>query len=100
MLTIAALILATAQAPQAARPVNPLAPVLWVDPRGQIMVDGEEASPKVNAGVEKVRTPYGMGFDFSGAKSGILFPDKQSFKITGDMSISAWIFARSYAPNG
>ena len=100
MLTIAALILATSQTPPAAKPLNPLAPVIWINPRGEIIVDGEVATPTIDPGVSKVKTPYGIGYDFNGSRSGIVFPDRQSFKITGDMSISAWIYVRNYAPNG
>ena len=100
MLTIAALILATSQTPPAAKPINPLAPVIWIDPRGDILVDSQEVTPKFDAGVEKVKTPYGMGYDFNGAKSGIRLPDQGTFKITGDLSISAWLFVRNFAPNG
>lgn len=45
-------------------------------------------------------TPRGTGYDFSGAKSGLLIPDLAPLALTGSMTVSVWIRPRSYANDG
>lgn len=77
-----------------------IVPVLWLDVQGNILIDGDAVEPQINPGVAKQKTPIGIAFNFSGEKSGILFGDKSSLKLTGNITVSAWLFPKSYAPNG
>jgi hypothetical protein len=77
-----------------------LNPVLWLDLKGNILVNGTAVSPQINPGVYKMNTPDGVAYNFAGAKSGLLFGDNPAMKLNGSMTVSVWLYPRSYAPNG
>jgi len=77
-----------------------LNPVFWLDLQGNILVDGKQITPQVNPGVSRIKTPDGIAYNFAGAKSGMLLGDNPAFKLNGDMTVSTWLYPRSYAPNG
>jgi hypothetical protein len=95
MFALAAVILSTSK--HVHQDLNPL---LWMDLKGNILVKGEQFSPQVDPGVYKINTPDGVAYNFAGAKSGLLFGDNAAFKQGGSMTVSAWLYPRSYAPNG
>jgi hypothetical protein len=75
-------------------------PVLWLNLKGDILINGADVAPQVNPGVYKLNTPEGVAYNFAGAKSGMLFGDNSALKLSGDMTVSAWIYPKTYAPNG
>jgi hypothetical protein len=93
MIALTALIVAT-------HSKQDLNPVFWMDAKGNILINGTATAPQVNPGVYRVNTPSGVAYSFAGGKSGILFGDNPALKLGGDMTVSAWIYPRSYAING
>ncbi len=75
-------------------------PVLWLDLRGNVLVNGQPASPRVNPGVTRFNTPEGVTYNFGGHKSGILFGDDPALKLSGSMTIAAWLYPRQYVVDG
>ncbi len=75
-------------------------PILWLDTQGNVLVQGREYVPIVTPGVTANHTSKGVVYDFSGNRGGILFGDPDALKLSGSMTISSWIYLRSYANNG
>lgn len=75
-------------------------PVLWLNLNGDILVAGRPVTPQFNEGASKVETRDGVAYNFLGGTSGVLFGDNPALKLNGNLTVSAWIFPRSYAPNG
>ena len=76
------------------------APVLWLDPRGSLLVDGVPVRGRMTPGAEMVRTPLGLGLDLSGRRGGLLLGDLPALKLTGSLTISTWIYLRSHVSAG
>ncbi len=75
-------------------------PVLWFDLKGNVLVNGHSANAQFNPGVGKVNTPDGLAYNFAGHKSGILLGDNAALRLTGSITVSAWIYPRSYVNDG
>lgn len=75
-------------------------PVLWLDLQGRILVDGRTFEPKMTPGATQRHIANGTAYEFSGAHGGILFGDPVPLQLSGSMTISTWVYLRSYAPNG
>lgn len=88
---IAIAVLPKAQAPQ---------PTLWLNPNGQISIEGRSFKPRFTDGVRTYRTHLGTAYDFSGPRSGLHFGDLNQLKITGSMTVALWINPRSYVNDG
>lgn len=75
-------------------------PVLWLDPRGGLRLNGEMIRGRFSPGASPVRTPLGMGLDLSGRRSGLLLPDRAELTFPDSLTISTWVYPRRYAANG
>jgi hypothetical protein len=62
---------------------------------GSISAEGQ-APPKLREGTSVVRVPGGVGFDFDGKLSGLMFPDNSSLSFDSQLTIAAWIRPRAY----
>jgi len=74
-------------------------PVLWLSPRGELLVAGQPVRPKAN-GVVRTRALGGYAYSFAGPKSGILLGDLPPLRLTGSMTVATWINPRSYVDDG
>lgn len=77
-----------------------IAPVLWLNTRGDVLLDGHPVETKFTPGATKRSIAKGIAFDFSGSHGGILLGDPESLQLAGSMTVSTWVNLRSYAPNG
>lgn len=75
-------------------------PALWLQPNGQITVEGRTFKPRFTEGVKVYRTHFGATYDFYGPRSGVHFGDLNPLKITDSMTVSLWINPRSYVNDG
>jgi hypothetical protein len=75
-------------------------PVLWLAPNGQIMVQGQAVQPTFSPGTRAIKTSRGVVYDFDGRRSGILLPDVRPLQLTESMTVSTWIYLRSYVNDG
>lgn len=75
-------------------------PVLWLHPNGVITVDGKKAETRLANGARAVRLDQGIAYDFNGVRSGILFGDMPNFQIVDALTVSAWIYPRSFVNDG
>lgn len=75
-------------------------PLLWMRPTGEITIAGAPAQYETSPGTTKVRAPGGIAFDFDGRRSGLLLGDPPQLKLTGSMTVSAWLYLRSYINDG
>ena len=75
-------------------------PVLWLDPKGRILLSGKDATATFQDRVKRLRTPFGITYDFSGGRSAIRFQDLPDLHLTGSMTVAVWIYPRSYAIDG
>jgi len=75
-------------------------PVLWLDTRGNITVDGKTFTPRVADGATRYPTPDGIVYNFTGKRGGLHFGDLPELKLTGSITISVWLNPRSYVNDG
>ena len=75
-------------------------PALWLQPDGQVTVQGRAVNPIFSPGTRKINTGNGVAFDFDGKRSGILLGDIPALQITDSMTISVWLNLRSYVNDG
>lgn len=75
-------------------------PALWLQPNGQITIEGRSFKPRFTEGVKVYRNHFGAVYDFSGPKSGVHFGDLNPLKIIDSMTVSIWINPRSYVNDG
>lgn len=76
------------------------APVLWLDARGEILVNDQPFTPRLTFGATKVRTNNGIAYSFSGERGGLLFGDVPALRLYGSMTVSTWIYPRNYVTSG
>lgn len=91
---ITSLLALTAMSSQASKPI------LWLNPNGSILMQGQKIEPQINAGVTRVRYPAGTAYSFAGSRSGILLGDAQPLKPKGSFSISTYLYLRSFVNDG
>ena len=85
--------------PVAVRQSTP--PVLWLQPNGQVSVSGKPYKDfRITTGAAGINTPLGRGLSLNGTRGGMLFPDRPEFKLTKSISVSAWLYLRSYHNDG
>ncbi|MBN9502456.1 MAG: hypothetical protein BGO01_13655 [Armatimonadetes bacterium 55-13] len=82
----------------AARPA--VEPVLWLRPDGEITIQGRRYSPKFSPGTRVYRSQFGATYDFDGRRSGLLFGDVPALRLTQSMTVSVWLYLRSYVNDG
>ena len=75
-------------------------PVLMMDVRGNIFVAGKPYTPRYVDGARKFQTSEGSAYVFNAKKNGVHFEDLAVFKLTGSMTISAWVCPKSYVNEG
>lgn len=75
-------------------------PVLWLNLKGEVLVDGQSVKPRMTPGASRFRGQNGMTYSFTGERGGILFPDLPNFRLTGSISVATWIYAKSYVNDG
>lgn len=75
-------------------------PVLWLHPKGQLLVEGKPAPGRLTAGARTAKTPYGLGLDLNGTRGGLLLADRPAFGLTGSLTVSTWLYLRSYVNDG
>jgi hypothetical protein len=71
-------------------------PTLWLNLRGDVLVAGRPASPRFTPGASRYRSRDGVVYNFSGQHGGILFDDLPALALTKSITISTWIYPRSY----
>ena len=74
--------------------------MLWMNLRGQVLVQGKPAPVRFNPGVTRQRFYDGISYNFFGPKSGILIPDLPALRLTGSMTVSAWVNPRNFVKDG
>ncbi len=75
-------------------------PVLWMNPRGSLLVQGKETSARLTTGAKTVRTPFGLGLDLNGTHGGLLVADLPPLALSRSLTVSTWIYLRSYVNDG
>mgnify|MGYP000182658593 CR=1 FL=1 len=75
-------------------------PALWLRPDGKTTIDGQLVQPKILSGTRLVRMNGVTAYDFDGNKGGLLFGDAPALRLTGSMTVSAWIKLRGYVEQG
>jgi len=75
-------------------------PVLWMNLKGEILVGGQTATPKVTPGVTRTRTADGFAYNFNGGRGGILFGDMPQLKLSESITVSVWLNPRNYVSDG
>lgn len=75
-------------------------PALWLNLRGDILVDGRAVKPRFTPGAARIQGPNGTSYSFSGQRGGILFPDLENFHLGQSITVSTWINAKSYVNDG
>lgn len=75
-------------------------PALWLNPKGTVLVAGKEATARATKGAQTVRTPFGLGLDLNGTHGGLLLADFPALALTRSMTVSTWIYLRSYVNDG
>lgn len=75
-------------------------PILWLRPDGQITLGGRSVEPTFSPGTRRSRLRDGVAFDFGGKRSGLLLPDFPAFRLQDEITVSCWIYLRSYVNDG
>jgi hypothetical protein len=75
-------------------------PLLWLRPDGRITVEGKVVEPTFSPGTRRIRIREGTAFDFDGKRSGILLPDSPVFRLRDEITVSCWIYLRTYWNDG
>lgn len=75
-------------------------PIFWLNPNDSILLNGNEIKPKISEGVAAVRYPAGVAYSFNGQHGGILLGDPASLKPKGALTISSYLYLRSYVNDG
>lgn len=78
----------------------PVEPVLWLNPRGALLSQGKEIGARLTPGAKTVRTPYGLGLDLNGTHGGLLVADLPQLGLSRSLTVSTWIYLRSYVNDG
>ncbi len=78
----------------------PPEPVLWLSPKGTLLVEGKPAQARLTTGAKTVRTPFGLGLDLDGTHGGLLVADRATLALTRSLTVSTWIYLRSYVNDG
>jgi len=73
---------------------------LWLAPSGQIEVEGRPVEARMTPGAARIPIAGGFGYDFTGQHGGILLGDVPELRLTGSMTVSVWLFLRSYVSSG
>jgi len=76
------------------------APVFMLGMDGRIQMGRRTFEAELMPGATQKRIAKGMAYDFIGQRGGILLGDPAPLQLTGSMTISSWVYLRSYAPNG
>ena len=85
--------------PVAIRQTTP--PVLWVQPDGQVTISGKPFKDyRITKGAIGINTPLGRGISLDGTRGGMLLPDRPEFKLTKSITVSTWMYLRSYHNDG
>jgi len=71
-----------------------------MNPRGALLVQGKEASARLTQGAKTVRTPFGLGLDLNGTHGGLLVADLPPLSLNRSLTVSTWIYLRSYVNDG
>lgn len=71
-------------------------PVLWLSPRGSLLVSGQPIKGRLTQGAQEVRTPLGQGLEIGGKRGGLLLQDLPAFALGRSITISSWIYLRGY----
>ncbi len=79
---------------------QPPSPVLWLHPNGTVLVAGAGAPARQTRGAQTVQTPFGLGLDLDGAHGGLLLQDLPALALTKSMTVSTWVYLRSYVNAG
>ena len=77
-----------------------VAPVLWLHPNGQVLINGQAFQPKVRPGTRPVKLNGIVGYDFNGDNGGLLLGDAPALRLNGSITVSTWINLRSYVNQG
>ena len=75
-------------------------PVLWLHPSGSVLVEGRGAPARQTRGAQTVQTPFGLGLDLDGTHGGLLLGDFRALALTKSMTVSTWVYLRSYVNDG
>lgn len=75
-------------------------PALWLSPQGSLQVDGKPAAGRLTKGAAMARTPFGWGLDLNGKHGGLLLADFPALALTRTMTVSTWVYLRSYVNDG
>jgi concanavalin A-like lectin/glucanase superfamily protein len=75
-------------------------PVLWLDLQGNITIAGKPVEPRYTTGASPLETTLGTVYSFTGDHGAMLFQDPQPLKLTGSITVSTWLFLRSYVKHG
>lgn len=81
---------------------SPIAPepVLWLHPRGDLLVASRNQPGRLTPGARTVQTPLGVGLDLNGTRGGLLLGDLPPLRLGGSVTISTWMYLRSYVNDG
>jgi len=75
-------------------------PTLWLDLKGNVLVNGQPFQPRLTNGATRVRTPLGMGYNFTGQRGAVLFGDLPALSLSQSITISTWIYPRHAIVSG
>ena len=78
----------------------PLEPTLWLHPQGRLLVEGKPVKARLAPGARTLPTPFGLGLDLNGIHGGLLVPDLPALALTRSITVSTWVFLRSYVNDG
>jgi len=70
-------------------------PLLWLNTRGQLLIEGRPAEVR-SKGVAAFKTPNGIAFNFTDRRGGVRIPDLPHLALTGSITVSLWVYARGY----
>ncbi len=76
------------------------APVLWLNPAGTVLVEGKRVAVRLTKGAKTVETPFGLGLDLDGTRGGLLLADAAPLALTDALTVSTWVYLRSYVNDG
>lgn len=70
-------------------------PVLWLTPKGQVLVEGKQHSFRLVEPVRLVNLGDNYAWDFNNGRGAMQLGDLKALQITGSMSVSVWLKLRS-----
>jgi len=65
-----------------------------------VLSQGREVSARLTPGAKTVRTPFGLGLDLNGTHGGLLISDLPQLALSRSLTVSTWIYLRSYVNDG